>query len=263
MDEWQTRKLLILGRTYPSYSRKYAENVCTGALLEGSREMVRLHPFNPRYLPDDKKPHDFQWIRIAMKRHSADPRPESFRVKTDTIELLDLIPPSEAAYRRQLLEQSPHLCPSLEHLQERQRTSGTSLGIIQPAEILDCSVEMRPAKERAEWEKRQRDVLAQEDLFGVRVKPIDFPEALFLVKWRCKNAMCQTHTMKLMKWGIHELYRKVRGNRDKVIAKMWDELDATDKDIFLFVGSFRGHQTTFGLMDSYSAVRTSQPGLFV
>ena len=197
-----------------------------------------------------------------MKRHSADPRPESFRVNPDTIELLDKVPSSRAAYRRSLLEQSPHLCGSLEDLQERQRTNGTSLGIIQPAEIIECAIELRSAKERAEWERRQIEILAQEELFDVRIKPIDFPEARFLVTWRCKNSKCPTHTMSLLKWGIHELYRKVGGDRETVIAKMWQELDAKEKDIFLFVGSFRGHQSTFGLMDSYSARRTAQPDLF-
>jgi hypothetical protein len=262
MDDWQTRKILILGMTYPSYSRKYMENVCTGGLVDGSKAMIRLHPFNLRYFPEEKQPHAFQWITIATTKHSGDPRPESFRVKPDTIELLERVPPSRAAYRRSLLEESPHLCQSLEELQERQRTVGTSLGIIQPAEIIDCTIHLRSEKERVEWEQKQEEVLAQEHLFDAPLKPIDFPEARFVVKWRCRNAKCPTHTMSLLQWGIHELYRKVNGDRDKVIAKMWAELDAKKKDIFLFVGSLRGHQQTFSLMDSYSAVRTSQSELF-
>ena len=71
--------------------------------------------------------------------------------------------------------------------------------------------------------------------------------------------------MALLQWGIHELYRKLRSDPDcekKVVDAMNRQLDLKKRDVFLFLGSFRGVQYNFGLMDSYSPKRQIQGSLF-
>jgi hypothetical protein len=71
--------------------------------------------------------------------------------------------------------------------------------------------------------------------------------------------------MALLQWGLHELYRKYRGRDDveeKVVEAMRVRLDVDKREVYLFLGSFRGHQHNFGLMDSYSPPKELQGGLF-
>jgi hypothetical protein len=263
MEKWHEKRILILGTTYPSHSTKYNETVCTGGIEEESGRMVRLHPVPIRYLEPQHRFQKFQWIRAKITKHDSDPRPESYRIESRSIVLEDVI--SDHETRRGYLERSPHFVESLEVLKERQKADATSLGIIVPRDILDCSIEKRPESERAEWMRRERARLAQEKLFGDAVKPLDFPEVEFAVKWACQNDDCPTHTMHLLQWGIHELYRKLQSDPDcnsKVIAKMQSELDEGNRDVFLFLGNFRGVMYNFGLMDSYSPPKRKDPDQF-
>ena len=265
MERWSRHSILILGTTYPAYSSKYTEVACTGGLREDTCEMVRLHPIPHRYLESDQRFKSFQWITADLTDHSSDPRPESLRVRPDSIELGSMIPSTRSAERVNLLERSPHLMASVEELKNRQKQDGTSLAIIKPKEILGCKLETRSAAARQEWEQKEKDILSQRDLFGNDLKPIDFPETRFKVSWRCDDPACQKpHDMAIHKWGLHELNRKYRGRAEReevVLAAMNKQLDLENRDVYLFLGSYRGLMYNFGLMDSYSAPRIRQTSL--
>lgn len=261
LEKYQTRKVLILGTTYPSYSSKYWELACTGGVFSDSLEMVRLHPVPLRYLEREHQFKKFQWIEAKVTKNTSDPRPESFRVKPDSIRLLNVIPPESREERRSYLEQFPHFCSSVEELLDRQKTSETSLGIVRPQEVLDCEVVRRSEAERRDWEEKERNIMDQQVMFAEKPKKIDFPEAKFYVIWKCNDPRCKSHRMSLLQWGIHELYRKMSREypqdkaREKVRERMLNDLDMSSKDVFLFLGSFRGTMFNFGLMDSYSPLK--------
>ncbi len=264
MERWQEKKILVLGTTYPSYSNKYTETVCTGGIEEDTFKMVRLYPIPHRYLEENQRFRAFQWIRVKCKP-SSDGRPESYRVDANSIELLKVIPPEKSDDRRYYLENSPHLIKSLEELKEKQKTDGTSLGIIMPKIILNVEIRMKPAKEKQEWLDKERQVLAQQSLFDETPKPIDYIDARFIVKWDCDDSRCFGHDMHLMQWGLHELYRKLSTQTDgkeKVIKAMRKQLNQEKKDIFFFVGNYDSIRYNFGLMDSYSAPIRVQESLF-
>jgi len=151
-------------------------------------------------------------------------------------------------------------------LKLKQEADGTSLGIIKPKDILDCRIEYRRESERSEWMKNEEARLAQQNLFGESKKPLDFPEAKFIVEWQCNDAGCPKHSMGILQWGIHELYRKLKNDPDceqKMLDAMRRQLDEWERDVFLLLGNFRGIQYNFGLMDSYSAPsRVSDSRLF-
>jgi hypothetical protein len=142
------------------------------------------------------------------------------------------------------------------------------MGIVQPLEILDCEVTLRSQAERREWEERERAIMAQQTMFVEKPKKIDFPEAKFYVVWKCSDSRCKSHRMSLLQWGVHELYRKMSREypqgvaKEKVRESMLRELDMLTRDVFLFLGSFRGTMYNFGLMDSYSP-KKGQMELFV
>lgn len=257
MDKWQERRILILGTTYPNHSTKYVETVCTGGIFEDTLEMCRLYPIPRRYLEPGNRFTKFQFIRALVSPDPSDPRPESYKIKADSIVPMEVLPSKKSDARRHFLEHSPHLCQSVEDLFDRQVAGRTSLGIVVPESITDCSIARRRESERHDWMEKEDARQRQEMLFGDKPKPLDFPEALFYVHWRCNDARCEkSHRMSLHEWGIHELYRKLKGDpqRDeKVIQAMRKHLDEGERDVFLFLGNFRGRMDNFGLMDSYSA----------
>jgi hypothetical protein len=263
MERWQTKRILVLGSTYPSHSKKYTEIACTGGIEEDTCKMVRLHPVPMRYMGAGQRFKKFQFIDAKVRPDESDPRPESFRIDPNSIVLGDVV--TNHSVRRSYLDNSPHLIQSLEALKEKQLEDGTSLGIIKPKDILDCGLEFRPESEREDWNRNEEARLAQERLFGVPVKPLDFPEARFMVQWSCDDLRCASHQMGIEQWGIHELYRKLKDDEnceEKMREAMQKQLDQWQRDVFLFLGNFRAIQYNFGLMDSYSAPATDASSLF-
>lgn len=263
MDRWQEKRILILGTTYPNYSSKYTENVCTGGIDEVSLKMVRLHPVPLRYLDGSHRFHAFQWIRVRTRPLENDPRPESLRIDPNSIELGEKI--SDHRVRRRYLENSPHLCRSVEDLMARQKTYGTSLGIVIPQRIDGVDIRSKGPKARREWEKKKKLMLSQGNLLGEELKNLDFPDLKLGVRWQCDDATCKGHNMGLLQWGIHELARKLRDDADRT-AKLYEamkrNLDQTEKEVFLVLGNFRAKLYNFGLVDSFSAPRRNEGPLF-
>lgn len=268
MDKWQDRRILILGTTYPNHSKTYVETVCTGGVFEETLEMCRLYPIPRRYLEPGQRFSKFQFIKAKVTPDTSDPRPESYKIQADSIEPMETIPSKNSDLRRSFLENSPHFCKSVEDLFDRQQANRTSLGIVVPESITDCSIGLRPESERRDWMAEEEKRQAQERLFGSKPKPLEFPEALFYVHWQCDDERCEKpHRMSLHEWGIHELYRKLKQQNDpelkeKVIHAMRRHLDEGERDVFLFLGNFRGRMDNFGLMDSYSAPAKSKPQEF-
>jgi len=225
--------------------------------------MVRLHPVPLRYLEAEQRFKRFQLIDVKVRPDESDPRPESYRIDPSSIELGEVV--RNHNVRRSYLDNSPHLIQSLEALKEKQAADGTSLGIIKPKDILGCGLEFRPESERSDWMRNEHARLTQEKLFGEPVKPLDFPEARFMVEWTCDDPSCTNHRMGILQWGIHELYRKLKNDDEreaKVVEVMQKQLDQWQRDVFLFLGNFRGIQYNFGLMDSYSAPAKESSSLF-
>jgi hypothetical protein len=264
MQELTERRILVLGMTYPSYSVKYVENVCTGALLENTNEMIRIHPIPRRYMEEDKRFRSFQWIKAKIAKHPEDPRPESYRIDQDSIELGDVIDSHDT--RRRHIENSPHMCRSVEELRiKNEKSHGLSLGIVKPKEITGFKLVAKTEKEKKEWKEKEY-LLKQQNLFDPPPRALDFPEYNFQVSWRCDDPSCEkSHDMGLLQWGLHELYRKLRSDPDvqaKMIAKMNSELDLMKRDVYLFLGSFRGRMDNFGLMSAYCPPKQQQGRLF-
>lgn len=260
-EPWVRRKILIIGKTYPAYSRKYRETACTGAMFFDTFEMIRLYPIPFRYLEGGQAFKSWQLIEAEVQRDESDPRPESHKIKFRTIVLGDQL--KSPAERREYIERSPHFFASVEELLRRQKVERLSLGIVRPAKIINCEVEPRDESEREEHDAREKEVTAQLQLFEEPSKPLDFIEAKFRVTWTDENSdgTPSKHNMSLHQWGIHELFRKYRTDpaaKDKIRAAMWRQLDLTKRDVFLFLGSFRSTLWNFGLMDVYSAPRRDQ-----
>lgn len=87
---FEKKRILIWGMTYPELSTKYIETVCSGGVLEDGTP-VRLYPIPYRYLDGPDKFHKYQWITANIARNTSDPRPESIKVQSGSIQCGDIV----------------------------------------------------------------------------------------------------------------------------------------------------------------------------
>src|SRR4051812_49519529 len=100
--EWVTLRVLITARTYPTPAQKGVEVSCTAAITDDGR-WIRLFPVPYRFLEEDKRFKKYQWIEVEVQRAKKDPRPESHKLKPETIKILGSVPASNAWRERRLL----------------------------------------------------------------------------------------------------------------------------------------------------------------
>lgn len=264
MPEWKQRNMVVLGMTYPAYSKTYGENACTGVIFEDTYEIGRIHPVPHRYL-NEQRFKAFQRITAKIARHDKDPRPQSYRVDPKSIELGEVIGTDHKdgwERRRQLLERCPQRFKSVEAIKAEYEKKRMSLGIVLPGEVTGTRIAPKPPSERAEWEQNEKEVIAQMDWERGQLKPIDYVDARFMVSFRCDDPTCTGHEMAMLQWGIHELYRKLGADPErtkKVLDVMNKRLRDPERDVFMFIGNYLALQYNFGLMDASNPPRVGQP----
>jgi len=253
--DWISSRILIVGKTYPSLSHLHNEVACTGGILSETKELIRLHPIPFRYLSGEQRFKDFQWIRADIVPDSKDPRPGTFRVRLPSITLDGAIESSDRAMRRKYIVECTSLFSSKEALEIAHDKLHSSLGIVQPKSVSRCWLQRRTDRERHEWEEKQRAIMSQGVLVGDEPMAVEFPPVKFMIDWTCTDESCRGHSMGLLQWGIHELYRGLAGDPDrdrKTVDKMESQMDVSTRDVFFFLGNFRAHQGEFGIMQVVS-----------
>ena len=83
--------VLILVKTYPEYSVKYTETVCTAGILAENKQLIRLYPIRYRYLEGKNQFSKYQWINVKLSKAASDSRPESFNIAEGSIKLGETI----------------------------------------------------------------------------------------------------------------------------------------------------------------------------
>ena len=105
-------EILVLVKAYPNPSESQGEACC---VMGVNRDLgfVRIYPIPFRSLEDDKQFQKYQLIRMDVQKPRNDPRPNTFRPRLDTLELLgDPIPPGKDWYARKQWVM-PWVCESM------------------------------------------------------------------------------------------------------------------------------------------------------
>jgi hypothetical protein len=223
MDNFQKRRVCILVKAYPQPSQKYEETVCVAAVTE-AHELVRLYPIRFRHLPEEKRFNRFDWIEVEMTRASEDPRPESFRVKEDSIRIVLLGDKQSPDDKVKLWK--PSVVDSFEALKVLQKDAQRSLGIVRPDpdsvrfsyEILDRAPE--------EAQETTRSVYAQQSLLEKALTQLPEPEYVFRYQFTSAG---NKHSMQLHDWEIEATYHNYKRRYGSVAA-------ALDKMVEYFQG---------------------------
>src|ERR1035441_1128218 len=156
-------KILILCKTYPSPSANYVETSCVAAMEEDGR-LLRLYPVPFRLLDDESQFKKWQWIEADIEKAKDDHRPESHRIRADTIRCVGKPLPTSGSWalRREQIE----LIESFATFNELDRARverGVTLGLLPAGRILALDV---TAAKHPDWTDDERQKLVHEQTQG-------------------------------------------------------------------------------------------------
>lgn len=264
---WENRRLLIWGKTYPEFSAKYYETVCTGAVDAETGRLVRIYPITLRYMKEPFKTYD--WVDARIEKNPSDARPESFRIDQDSIKVVSHLDTKDGwAERTRWILREGNIFKSVEALRESQAKNDTSLGLVRPKEIRRVYCKKRPESDRVEWDEHRARALAQRDLFvdaETETKDLAYMPVQYRACFRCDDPACSTeHDMSILDWGVYALSRKqyaARGpsmaERD-VIDQIERSMNLATKDAYFFLGNTKPHPQNFMIVGLYYPPK-SQP----
>lgn len=262
MADWKRRRILIWGKTRPELSKAYKEIVCTGGVFEDTRRLVRLYPIPLRYMDDERIFKKYQWIEASVARSKQDPRPESYKIRPDDIEVLEQIPSRAGNWsaRADWILQPDNIFQSVEAIQQRQKEDHTSLGLIKPAAVSEIRAEQLGEKEKVAILERWEECLRQEDLpfdpdSSREIEPLKAPDFRFQIHFRCNDERClKDHVFGVLDWEVDALYFTLRKRGDspeessrKVVDKLRDSC-GPDKDLYFFLGNINTHPQVFTIV---------------
>ncbi len=241
----QTKKALIVVRTYPTPAVKGVEVSCTAAITDRG-EWLRLFPIPYRFLSQDRRFRKYQWIEVRVTKAS-DPRPESYKLDVDSIKILSDPLSTADGWRARKEIVLPLRSHSLCYLQrERNSKRYPTLGFFRPKVIkrLIIKPDSKP------WTQGQLQILSQMDLYKkAPQKALEKVPYSFRYQFRCDESSCTGHTISCIDWEMSESWRKWKdkyGNKweDKFLQKYQTEM-IEKNDTHFYVGTVHQHPQTW------------------
>lgn len=237
---YERKKVLITVKTYPTPARQDVEVSCTAGITDDGA-WIRLFPIPFRFLKDDKQFKKYQWVNLTVTKAS-DPRPESYRVDLDSIEVLDLMPPTNKWQTRKEIV-LPLLSPSLCYLIRARRQSGTTLGVFKPHKIRGLLIQ---PEEPCDWTERELEILSQQSMFDKRpYRPLEKIPYKFMYSFVCDDPECRGHRLSVTDWEAGQAYRSWRrhyGDQWEAAFRQTFETEMIERrDTHFFVGTMRTH----------------------
>jgi len=247
----ETSRVLIWGKTYPELSNNYRETVCTGGCLEDGSP-IRLYPVPLRYIRLDKQYRLYDWVQVPLQTNPRDPRPESYRIAAQEFEITGHVGTANAWEARKAVifrNQDWHY-PCLERLKERQEKDGSSLGFVRVGEVDKIEPLERDDEQRKKHNEKLERLKSQTDLFGEKIKDLEFCGWRVRLIWHCQGissgSSCPGHSAQILDWGLSELIR--REGIESGLKKVEEISNLDLKELGLFMGNFRQHLGSFGIV---------------
>src|SRR5438874_902026 len=111
MSTPEIKRALIVVRAYPTPAKSGVEVSCSAAITDKG-EWLRLFPVPYRFLSQDQRFRKYQWIEAAVTK-AKDHRPESYKLKPDSIKILSDPLPTTSGWRERKALVFPLRAPSL------------------------------------------------------------------------------------------------------------------------------------------------------
>jgi len=238
----ETKKILVVVRTYPTPSIRGVEVSCTAGITDDG-EWIRLFPVPYRFLDSDQRFAKYQWINAVVSRGS-DSRIESRKLKTDSVTVLSQPLPTTNHWQARKDILFPLRSASLCDLSRRRDADKhPTLGLFKPAEIRRFVLKSTTAS----WTHAQLQALGQGLLFD-KPSGTNFEKVPFTAKYEfvCQDPKCPSHSLMCTDWEMGQAWRSWR---DKYGDEGWEakfrqrfEIEMIQqKDTYFFVGTVHGH----------------------
>ena len=246
-------EMMVTAKAYPAVSEG-GESICVAGVrlgLYSQPEWVRLFPVPFRDLPGDQQLSKYQVIRLRAKRAILDLRPESYTPDLDSIEVGPVVKSRRHwVERRKLID--PLVVPSMCWLLRQQDTSGASLGLFPPGDVIAVDVEPQPAS----WSPEKHGYLAQQTVFGREKAEFEQVPYRFSYRYRCDERGCPTHRQVIIDWEIAEAWRGCHGSaeeRREQVRHRWlaGLLCRADRDTHFLVSNQHLDRETFMVLGVY------------
>lgn len=241
--------ILILCKTYPSPSGKYAETSCVAGMDEDGN-LIRLFPVPFRLVSKDQQFKKWQWIKTKVRKASNDHRPESNNILVDTIVGGHEVSPKREWEERRSLINKLRLFSSFEQIKDEQKANGTSLALLKPARI--TMLEIAPVA-NSDWTDAELAKLVQEQKQGglfdedkpavrtLRKLPYDF-----YYHYQCETpAGTVQHRHKIVDWEAGALFwncRQRHGDDWERVFRQQMEVRLPSADLMFLMGNIHRFQ---------------------
>ena len=204
MPTEETKRALVVVRTYPVPSDSGIESSCTAAITDKG-EWLRLFPVPWRLLPPAQQFHKYQWVDFTVIKATDDARQESHHLRPDGISIVS----AELTTARNWQARKDVVLPLRAHClcclaKQRDAQQFPTLGIIRPESI----VRLRISPDPTPWTKAQIEMLRQQHFFAEapeqELEKIPFK---FYYEFRCPEPTCKGHTLMCTDWEMGQSYR--------------------------------------------------------
>jgi len=247
MTAVEAKTVLVTVKAYPNPSKKYGETVCCAGIDTVTGEWVRLYPIPYRDLDISQKFKKYTIIKVRCRKALDDHRLESYKVDSDSIELIEHLDTRKDKWKARkdivLPTVSPSFCRILENAGKN-----LSLGMFKPEEI-----NFSWAKSTPENQRQKEQCYAQLSFFDRKKKAIENIPFDFYYHFKCADLKnCPGHKLPIADWEIGQAYRDWRRryrSRDKLLEKIrqrWLSLMCAEKnDFYFFAGNMKRFRSQF------------------
>jgi len=261
--EEETKKALIVVRTYPVPAEKGVEVSCTAAISE-SGEWLRLHPIRYRYLSKEQRFQKYQWIELKVTKTN-DGRPESYSPKNETIKIVSHSLGTSNGWQARKEFLFPLRAHCMCCLAKKRNEKGyPTLGLFRPKTIEKLAI--KPSKP-PNWTPAQLAILRQENLFEAK-PPTELEKIPFNFRYQftCDHDTCNGHKMFCSDWEMGESFRKWKAEYgDKWESKFRQryETEMIQKyDTHFYVGTVAKYPATWIIVGLFYPPHATDGSLF-
>lgn len=250
-------------KAYPQPSKKHDETVCTAGICFDTKEWIRLYPIPFRFLEDGKQFKKYDILDVEVTSDGTDGRPESHKIRQDSLEVGDNIGTEQNWKKRKELV-IPTLSKSMCEILRENATSKKSLGAFKLARPIDfywVPVDLS---------KESEDTTVQLSLFNEKKKKLERLPYEFRYHYKCDGEPnCNGHDQMILDWELGEALRswpqKYGSEQEtlKKIREMWfDKMFADENDPVVFVGNHHKHRNAFMVLGVFYPKHDGQLSLF-
>jgi hypothetical protein len=261
MPQRETKKALIVVRTYPTPAKKGAEVSCTAAITNEG-EWLRLFPVPWRYLAAEEQFRRYQWVEVTVEKAS-DPRPESYKLTQNGIRIVSAPLSTDNGWqlRREIVEPMRAHCLCC-LVKKRDADGHPTLGVFRPKTIERLII----TPDDPNWTQAQIEILTQGHLFAEQPKQqLEKLPYIFQYRFLCDEPDCKGHTLKCTDWEMAESWRSWRdryGDKWEQKFRQRFETEMIEKlDTHFFVGTVKAHPNKWIIVGLFYPPHTVQARL--